>query len=154
MKPRNLRISPTFAIHTEHNIPLFPFQEVLSEASRALFYAVGEKAFFKQVTVVVPRQWRQSKCQVIINCQFLKKVRVLNSFSFTGIDPRGQRQQHIFGDGHGGHWLPRSRSRHHALHAAEQRLRTEGRLNLVPPHFLLGPGKRHKVRIPFEKCVV
>lgn len=36
---------------------------MFNDASRVLFNAMDEKVFFREVTVVVPRHWRDSRCQ-------------------------------------------------------------------------------------------
>ena len=38
------------------------FQIMLSDASRTLSTALNGKAYYKQVTVVVPTSWRNTKC--------------------------------------------------------------------------------------------
>ena len=38
------------------------FQIMLSDASRTLSSALDGKAYYKQVTVVVPSSWRNTKC--------------------------------------------------------------------------------------------
>ena len=44
-------------------MPFFIFQETFNEASRVLFDALDEKLYFKEVIVVVPKNWRDSRCQ-------------------------------------------------------------------------------------------
>ena len=36
---------------------------MFNDASRVLYDALEEKVFFKEVIVVVPRSWRDSRCQ-------------------------------------------------------------------------------------------
>ena len=44
----------------------FLFQLMFNDASRVLYDALEEKVFFKEVIVVVPRTWRDSRCQIQI----------------------------------------------------------------------------------------
>ena len=45
---------------------LLSLQALLREASKGLYQALDERAFFKSVTIVVPSSWRDAKCQSII----------------------------------------------------------------------------------------
>lgn len=44
----------------------FSLQLLLRDASKVLYSALDQRAFFKSVTIVVPSSWRDSKCQTII----------------------------------------------------------------------------------------
>merc|ERR1719510_928848 len=39
---------------------------LLRDASKVLYHALDQKAFFKSLTIVVPSSWRDAKCQTII----------------------------------------------------------------------------------------
>ena len=52
-RSRNIRLIESNYLH---------FQIMLSDASRTLSTALNGKAYYKQVTVVVPTSWRNTKC--------------------------------------------------------------------------------------------
>ena len=56
-----------FLLYTILNFPFYNFQIMLSDASRTLSTALGGRAYYKQVTVVVPASWRDLKCNLEIN---------------------------------------------------------------------------------------
>lgn len=49
-----------------NNLIFFQFQVMLTDASRVLYNALDDKVFFKEVIVVVPQSWRDSRCQTQI----------------------------------------------------------------------------------------